>query len=240
MGDDAYPVRDPAHRQRENRGAHRRGARQARRQAHPAESPSTELNGIVRHKARWVVPAHPAPERSCRRPRGGSSCPGETVRYLGRQYRLRVLEADVATEPRIWAELVRGCRRSEPRLDQGTPVAEKSAASSYARSGRTQKITCPSELAPTYVAAYAFASRPWSCVRRPRGGEAATAASAASMDGSSRPTSRSSSTSWCTSWRTSGTRATTGSSWESVGRWLPDLRPTTQARLRELGPNLVW
>lgn len=58
----------------------------------PAGVSVDRLNGIVRHKARWVERrirrASEAPQPPCRR----EFVSGETVRYLGRQVRLKVVE----------------------------------------------------------------------------------------------------------------------------------------------------
>jgi hypothetical protein len=61
----------------------------------PAETTINRLNAVVRHKGLWVVQriGH-ARERSVR-----EFVSGETVRYLGRQYRLNVVEG--AGTPRI-------------------------------------------------------------------------------------------------------------------------------------------
>lgn len=69
----------------------------------PTETSIDRLNDVVRHKAPWVVQRIclvrelPAP------PSEREFVTGETVRCLGRQFRLKVIEAAEEDYPRIWA-----------------------------------------------------------------------------------------------------------------------------------------
>jgi predicted metal-dependent hydrolase len=73
----------------------------------PAGVTIDRLNGIVRHKAPWVIQRVRRVSDLPPPPSEREFVTGETVRYLGRQYRLKVCEGDDATDPdpdpRIWA-----------------------------------------------------------------------------------------------------------------------------------------
>lgn len=61
------------------------------------------LNGIVRRKADWVVKRIRRVSDLPPPPTEREFVSGETVRYLGRQYRLKVVESSDRSWPRIWA-----------------------------------------------------------------------------------------------------------------------------------------
>jgi predicted metal-dependent hydrolase len=67
----------------------------------PAETSIDRLNAVVRHKAPWVVQRIRGGRESPARPSEREFVTGETVLYLGRQHRLKVMDGD--DEPRIKA-----------------------------------------------------------------------------------------------------------------------------------------
>jgi predicted metal-dependent hydrolase len=194
------------------------------------------LNGIVRHKAPWVV----------RRIRRASDLPpppserefvsGETVRYLGGQYRLKVIETLDEEHTRMWAGqyevpvppgLNGEARRVEVRRRLAGSLKEH--ADLYIP-GRLAEVCRVLRIEKPSIMVREQAKRWGSC------------ASNAVLR---------------INWRIIQAhiplieyvlvhelahlrnRAHDRAFWESVGQWLPDY-DQRRARLRELGPSLVW
>jgi hypothetical protein len=202
----------------------------------PEGVPIDKLNGIVRRKAPWItqrirrVSDLPPP------PSEREFVSGETVRYLGGQYRLRVIEASEIEHQRIWAgwyevAVPPGLHGASRRLEVRRRLAGslKQHADLYLpdRLGwvcRTLRVEKPS------IIVREQAKRWGSCDR----------------NGVLR-----------INWRIIqahiplieyvlvhelahlGNRSHDGRFWDAVGQWLPDY-DQRRARLRELGPSLVW
>jgi predicted metal-dependent hydrolase len=194
------------------------------------------LNGIVRHKARWVVQrirrlSDLPPPSSAR-----EFVSGETVRYLGGQYRLKVIETLDEEHTRIWAgwyevPVPRGldveARRHEVRRRLAGSLKEHAdlyLPSRLAEVCRLFRIEKPSMIVCEQAKRWGSCDR--SGVLR-------------------------------INWRIIqahiplieyvlvhelahlGHRSHDRGFWRSVGQWLPDY-DQRRARLRELGPSLVW
>lgn len=69
----------------------------------PLATTIDKLNDVVRHKARWVVERLRSAREQPAPPSEREFVTGETVLYLGRQFRLKVIEAAEEADPRIWA-----------------------------------------------------------------------------------------------------------------------------------------
>ena len=69
----------------------------------PLATTIDRLNDVVRHKARWVVQRLRSAREQPAPPSEREFVTGETVLYLGRQFRLKVLEQAEDDDPRIWA-----------------------------------------------------------------------------------------------------------------------------------------
>lgn len=69
----------------------------------PAETSIDKLNAVVRHKAPWVVERIKRASDLPPPPDDRELINGEAVLYLGRQYRLKVIDSAEVREPRIWA-----------------------------------------------------------------------------------------------------------------------------------------
>ena len=67
----------------------------------PVATAIDKLNAVVRHKGAWVVQRIRRARELPPPPSDREFVTGETVLYLGRQYRLKVVDGD--SEPRIWA-----------------------------------------------------------------------------------------------------------------------------------------
>jgi predicted metal-dependent hydrolase len=202
----------------------------------PDGVPIDKLNGIVRHKAPWIV----------QRIRRLSDLPpplterefvsGEAVRYLGRQYRLKVVEASNTERTRIragWYEvsvpqgLDAAARRSEVRrrlvgsLKQHGDLYLPYRLAEVCRLLRIEK---PSIIVREQAKRWGSCNRNgvlrinWRIVQAPIPLiEYVLVHELAHID------------------RPSHDRKF----WEAVAQWLPDYEQR-RARLRELGPSLVW
>jgi len=69
----------------------------------PSEVPIDKLNAVVRDKAPWVIQRSRRVRELPPPPSEREFVTGETVLYLGRQLRLKVVETAKKGDPRIWA-----------------------------------------------------------------------------------------------------------------------------------------
>ncbi len=88
----------------------------------PIETSIDRLNDVVRHKAPWVVQRIRLVRELPAPPSEREFVTGETVLYLGRQLRLKVIETAEEQDPRIWAgwyevPIARGLSADERRLE---------------------------------------------------------------------------------------------------------------------------
>jgi predicted metal-dependent hydrolase len=194
------------------------------------------LNGIVRHKAPWVIQRIRRVSERPPPPSEREFVSGETVRYLGGQYRLKVVETADEEHARIWAgwyevPVVPGldavARRQEVR--RGLEGSLKQHADLY----------LPDRLAD--VCRFLRIDKPSIIVR-----EQKKRWGSCDRNGVLR-----------INWRIIqahiplieyvlvhelahlGNRSHDRAFWDAVGQWLPDYEQR-RARLRELGPSLVW
>jgi len=202
----------------------------------PEGAPLTKLNDIVRRKAPWVatrirkVTDLPPP------PSEREFVTGESVRYMGSQYRLTVYEVDDPTDPRIWrgryeVSIPRGLDAEARRLE----VRRRLVGSLWGRAERVLSLgvmaVCRGEglEAPTVIV----------CEQKKRWGSC-------DKNGVLR-----------LNWRIIQApgklidyvlvhevahichRNHDRKFWASVAKWMPDYE-ARKARLRELGPSLVW
>jgi hypothetical protein len=202
----------------------------------PEGVPIDRLNGIVRRKAPWVV----------RRIRRVSDLPpppserefvsGETVRYLGRQYRLKVVETRDGEETRIWAGWYE------------VPIPPRLSGSARRREVRRRLAGSLKQHADLYlpdrlveVCRRLRIEKPSIIVREQKKRWGSCDANCALR----------------INWRIIQAhiplieyvlvhelahlknRAHDRAFWDAVGQWLPDYEER-RARLRALGPSLVW
>jgi predicted metal-dependent hydrolase len=194
------------------------------------------LNGIVRCKAPWITRRIRRISDLPPRPSEREFVSGETVRYLGRQYRLKVYEGGKDARPRIWAgwyelpvpsRLDPSARRREVRARLAGSL--KSHADVYlphrlAGVCRTLRIEKPSLVVREQAKRWGSCDRfgvlriNWRIIQAPVALiEYVLVHELAHL----------------------GHRSHDRKFWEAVGRWLPDY-DERRARLRELGPSLVW
>ena len=88
----------------------------------PLDTSIDRLNDVVRRKAPWVVQRIRRVRELPAPPSEREFVTGETVLYLGRQFRLKVIEAAEEADPRIWAgwyevPVPRGLGGAERRLE---------------------------------------------------------------------------------------------------------------------------
>ena len=202
----------------------------------PAGVTIDRLNGIVRHKAPWVVKRIRRVSDLPPPPTNREFVSGETVRYLGRQYRLRVYETTDDVGPRIkggWYTVpvpprlgVHAQRREVRRRLAGSL---KQHADLYLPQ-RLMDLCQRLDVAKPSLVVREQAKRWGSC---DRGGVLRI------------------------NWRIIqahiplieyvlvhelghlGNPKHDAVFWRAVGRWMPDYEER-RARLRELGPSLVW
>jgi predicted metal-dependent hydrolase len=202
----------------------------------PEGVPIDRLNGIVRRKADWVV----------KRIRRASDLPpppserefvsGETVRYLGGQYRLKVFESGDPRDPRIWAGWY------EVPIPHGLPAEARRGEVRRRIAGSLKQhadLYLPDRLAD--VCRLLRMEKPSIVVR-----EQAKRWGSCDRHGVLR-----------INWRIIQAhiplieyvlvhelahlqhRGHDRAFWRAVGEWMPDY-DERRARLRELGPSLVW
>jgi predicted metal-dependent hydrolase len=202
----------------------------------PEGVPIDRLNGIVRHKAPWVIKRIrrvsdlPAP------PSEREFVSGETVRYLGGQYRLKVVETLDEEYTRMWAG------RYEVPVPPGLDGAARRGEVRRRLVGSLKEhadLYIPGRLAE--VCRLLRIERPSIIVR-----EQAKRWGSCDRSGVLR-----------INWRIIqahiplieyvlvhemahlGHRGHDRNFWDALGQWLPDYEDR-RARLRELGPSLVW
>lgn len=105
----------------------------------PADASVEDIAGRVRRRARWIVAQQDAFAQFRPRTPARRYVPGETHRYLGRQYRIRVLPAEDAAAPgAARVKLVRGFLEMYGVDFDDTPMIETKVKSWFLERARDQ------------------------------------------------------------------------------------------------------